>query len=237
MCLGGVFDDHGPAPGGDIGDGGHRRHLAEEMHWDHSPGLLGQGRLQASRIEQQVIGIHVGERRPGTRADDGLRGRDEGIRRHDHLGSGGHLGRAQGQLERVGAVAHPNAVRDAGESCVLSLEGGCHLALDEGGAAHDLIEACLDLRRHLSVRSPHVHQRYHRHRLCLTVHHHPSRLATAITPLSREPILLPPAGALPHASGYGNHTLVLWPAASPAEQETRNRDFPHTAKPGPRPPD
>ena len=173
MCLGGVFDDHGPALGDNIGNGGHRRHLAEEMYWDHSPGLLVQGRLQAYRIEQQVIGIHVGERRPGTSADSGFRGRDEGIRGHDHLGPDGHLGRAQGQLERVGAVGHPDAVPDAGESCVLSLEGRRHLALDEGGAADDLIEACLDLRRHLSMRSPQVHQRYHRHRLCLTVHRHP----------------------------------------------------------------
>ena len=51
MCLGGVFNNHGPALGGDIGNGGHRRHLAEEVHGDHRPGLLAQGRLQASRIE------------------------------------------------------------------------------------------------------------------------------------------------------------------------------------------
>ena len=53
-------------------------------------------------------------------------------------------------------------MRDAGEGRVISLEGGCHLALDEGSAADDVIEACLDLRRHLSVRSPQVHQRYRR---------------------------------------------------------------------------
>jgi O-antigen/teichoic acid export membrane protein len=50
MGLGGVFDNDGPARGGG-GDGGHRRHLAEEVHRDHRPGLLAQGRLQGARIE------------------------------------------------------------------------------------------------------------------------------------------------------------------------------------------
>lgn len=95
MCLGGVFDNHGPARDG-AGDGGHRRHLAEEVHRDHRPGLLAQDRLQGTRIEQQVIGIHVSKRRPGARAYDSLGGSDEGIRRHDHLSSGWHLSRAQG---------------------------------------------------------------------------------------------------------------------------------------------
>ena len=212
MRLGGVLDDHGVFPGRDLGDGCHRRQLAEEVHREHRPGPRAQNLFQGFRIEQEVVWIHVGERGTGAGPHDRFRGGDEGIRRHDHLSSGADPGRAQGQLDRVGAVGHADAVRDAREGRVVALEGFHRCTLDEGGARHHVIEPGLDLGRYLSMRSSHVDQRYRRDGLGVTRHFFPSWVVvSALVRLVRDQILLPllpapaPAGRFAGPRGLHRH--------------------------------
>ena len=70
-----------------------------------------------------------------------------------------HADRAQGQLERVGAVGDPDAVGDIGEVGVRQLELVHRLAADERRGGEDLGQTGLDLRGDLGVLGGQVDQR------------------------------------------------------------------------------
>ncbi len=124
-----------------------------------------------------MLVVDVGEHRQRARAQHRLGRGHEGVHRQDDLvstgiatGSGSSAsagtdaGRAQRQLDSVGAVAHTHAVPDTTEVGVLALEGRNLLPADKRGGREHLVEPGPHLLGDLSLCSRQIHQRNHGHR-------------------------------------------------------------------------
>ena len=79
------------------------------------------------------------------------------------LAARAHADRAQGELERVGAVGDADAVRDLRERGVRGLEPADGRPADERRGREDLVEARAHLLGDLGLLGPQVHQRDRRH--------------------------------------------------------------------------
>ncbi len=149
------------------------------MDRDHRASTFGQRRAHRVRIQQQMLVVDVGEHRQRARAQHRLGGGHEGVHRQDDLvstdivtgsGSGASAsagtdaGRAQRQLDSVGAVAHTHAVPDTTEVGVLALEGGNLLPTDKRGGREHLVEPGPHLLGDLGLCSRQIHQRNRGHR-------------------------------------------------------------------------
>src|SRR4029077_14886631 len=85
--------------------------------------------------------------------------RHEAVRGQDAFVAGPDAQRGERYLDRVGPVAHADAVPDAADLGVLALERGDLRAADEGGLAESLLPALRDLRRHGLVLCRQVNER------------------------------------------------------------------------------
>ena len=98
---------------GDPGQRGHVGRLAEQVHWQDRARARRDGRGHGLGIDVEGAGIDVDEHGLGAHVADRLRGGDEREGRGDHLVPGPEIGRAQREVQRVGAgsagdrVAYP----------------------------------------------------------------------------------------------------------------------------------
>ena len=131
VCLRGVLDEGQPVPFGERRQGGHVRHLTEQVHDDHSSRPGADGRGHRVGVDQEGVGEHVDEPGRGAHRHDGLRRRDERVRRHDHLVARPDTQAGEDELESVRAVRDACAVAHLAVLGEGRLEGGDLGAADE----------------------------------------------------------------------------------------------------------
>ncbi len=173
----------------------HRRRVAEEVNRKQRRRALADQRLDRRRGDREGARIDVAEDRPRAGVDDGLGGRVEGQRRHDHLVTGAHPERPQGDRQRLGAVGDANAMAHADVGGELALEcldlGAEHVAARiehrplPGG---DLVQERLERRSRREER--HARRRRPAHRQCSSR----SPSGTSRTTFAGTPMTTAPAG-------------------------------------------
>jgi hypothetical protein len=110
-------------------------------------------------VDEECLGVDVGEDRDGAGPDHGQGAGDEGVGGNDDLVAGAYTAGAEGDLEGVGAVGDPDAVAYSNEGGELGLECLPLVAEDEDRAIDDPRPSSTNLVGDLGVLGPQVNQR------------------------------------------------------------------------------
>jgi hypothetical protein len=143
--LGGVLDQREAVAGGRVGDAGHVRALAVEVHRDQGRGPLADGRLHGVRVDVEVVLADVGE--PGGRArlEDRVDRRDERERARDHFVARLQVQRLQRGHQSGRAVVDGDRVTHPDQFGEGPFEAFHHGALGDHSGSDDLDHETLDL--------------------------------------------------------------------------------------------
>ena len=142
-----VLDDREPVTLGDRADRVHVGGIAPEVDGHDGARPSGDRRRQTRGI-QGVLLVDVHEDRAGTGRHDGAQGRDERVRRHEHLVARAHARGLERQHQGVGAGVHPDRVTHAHElgDALLELgQGGPERVVAARDQAADVRDDRLDL--------------------------------------------------------------------------------------------
>jgi hypothetical protein len=114
VSLGGVLENVDPGLTGQLDDGGHRSHLAVEMHRHDRLCPLRDQRFYRRGVNGVVVSVDIGEHRRCPDHPHRVRARGERERGDNHLVPGPDAHGEQPDVQRGGAAAHCNCVPDAG---------------------------------------------------------------------------------------------------------------------------
>jgi len=150
MGLGRVLDDGQTMPGGHFHDGGHVRHLTEQVNRDDRPGPGRHCPLQADRVHEQGLGVDITQDRPVTGPDDRLCRCYEGVGDGDYLFAAVALADKldNGQVQGIGPVAAQGCMTAAAKIRKLAGKGGMVRPSDETGPAQACVHGPAKLLLH-----------------------------------------------------------------------------------------
>ena len=133
--AGGILDDRQAVPGGDGRDPGQVAGHAHLVHAEDGLGALGDGGLQARRVQVEGVRLDVHEDRGGAAVADAVGGGDEGVADGDDLVARLDADRQQRQVQGRGAARNRAGVggADQGGEGLLELRDPGALA-DPAGA-------------------------------------------------------------------------------------------------------
>jgi hypothetical protein len=157
--LGGVLEQLEAMPVGDRAQWRHVGGLAVEMDGDDRARARADRRFDARGVDVAggLVGLHRYRRRAGLAHREP--GRDEGVRRNDHLVAGADAPGAQHEVQRVEAVADADRVGDAAVRGELALEGVDLGAEDVAARSEDALARLAQRRRVRRVDAAEVEER------------------------------------------------------------------------------